>query len=91
LKKKKKRKPHPSLLSAQPGLPTHLTHPAPTRFSLSIFLFFALTDTRARSSVSLPSPSFSSSPCLAGLPPQPQDPAAPRLLPFLFLPIKLAN
>jgi hypothetical protein len=40
LEKKKKRKTLPAPLSAQPGLPAHLTSPAPADLSLSLFFLF---------------------------------------------------
>jgi hypothetical protein len=93
-KRKEKKETLPSHLSAQPGLPAHLTLPAPARLSLSLFFFFpALADTWAPPvSLSL-SPFLSSSPlCLAGLPPQPRippRPASPHCFPSsLGLPIK---
>jgi hypothetical protein len=92
LKKKRKKTQNLTSLPFGPARPAGpASCPAPARLSLSLFLFFALADTRAPPvSLSLP-PSFSSSPCSSDHRRSRADSAAPRLLPFLFLPSELAN
>jgi hypothetical protein len=68
-KEKKKKKPYPAPLSAQPGLPAHLTLPLRPASPSLFFFSFAVADARAPPvSLSLP-PFLFFFPCLAGPPP----------------------
>jgi hypothetical protein len=93
LKKKRKKKTKPYLLTFRPKRPSGPSAITPRRpASPSLFFFsFAVADARSPPvSLSLP-PSFSSSPASPARRRSRADPAPPRLLPFLFLLSKLAN